>query len=244
MNESLDRGNAAGDLPPDPAAAAAAVREARRRLAASRGLARALVGLLALVAFAIVWARMTYRTEVHINTIILLVIALVAMEVLLPLIISRLRRSRGGAAAGYLEGETERLMSRTSTLALLALAGVAAVLAIAAAMVVLQERKVSSEWLAGFDTAVILGCTTVVVAALGVRYRRLGLGEDLLMAGAVAAAGLLFAWARDFLRLEPIAMIIAGAAVVSGVALHVRWRRWSRSPLSDHADGSGKEATP
>ena len=244
MQGTVPQESTASDLPPDPASAAAAVREARRRLAASRGLARATIGLVALVALAIVWATMTYRTEVHINTVILLVIAVIALEVLLPLVISRLRRSRGTAVAGHLEAETERLMSRTGTLALLAFAAVAAVLAIAAALVVLQKRGVTSEWLAGFDTAVILACTAAAVAGLVVRYGRLRLWEDLLMAGGVAAAGLLFAWTRDWLRLEPVAMIVAGAACVSGVALHLRWRRWARPPSPDRTNGTGKEATP
>ncbi|MCX5672693.1 MAG: hypothetical protein NTU94_15355 [Planctomycetota bacterium] len=244
MQGTIPQENAASDLPPDPASAAAAVREARRRLAASRGLARATVGLVALVALAIVWATMTYRTEAHINTVILLVIALIALEVLLPLAISRVRRSRGTAVAGHLEAETERHLSRTGTLALLAFAAVAAVLVIAAAMVVLQQRGVTSEWLAGFDTAVILACTAAVVAALGVRCHRLHLWEDLLMAGGVAAAGLLFAWARERLRLEPVAMIVAAAALLSGIVLHLRWRRWTCPPLPGHPDSAGKEATP
>jgi MFS family permease len=244
MNPCTTPGNTVTDGPADPAAAAAAVREARRRLAASRGAARALVGLGAVIAFAVPWATMGYLSEAEINAVFVAVIFLVAAAVLLPLIIARVRRSRGSPAAGRLEAETERWLSRTRTLALLAFASLIALLAIAAAMVVLQERKVSSEWLGGFDTAVILACTAAAVAGLVVRYGRLRLWEDLLMAGGVAAAGLLFAWTRDWLRLEPVAMIVAGAAFVSGVALHLRWRRWARPPSPDRTNGTGKEATP
>jgi hypothetical protein len=91
---------------------------------------------------------------------------------------------------------------------------------------------------------VSLICTFGLASLFAVRYLRLGLWEDLLMAAGVTVAGVLFACARDVLRLEAIGMIAAAAAFVSGVSLQRRWRRWVRQASAEPADAARQEGEP
>ncbi len=241
MAARLDGNDAAGDRPPDPEAAAASAREARRRIAASQGIVKVVLGLVFLVAFLAVRLLTRSRTEAEIDTVILLVLALVAAEVLLPLVVGRMRRRRGLTAVGRLAAETERYLARTRTLLLLGVLGAGAALAAAVLIICLDAAGVSDDWTAGFDTAVILVCTAAAVLLLGARWRDLRLPEDLLMALGIAATGALLAFAREVVRVETPALIMAGATLLAGLSLHRRWRRWVRSlPHEDAAPGVGE----
>jgi len=229
------------DRPPDPAAATAAVREARRRLVASHGLARAFLGLFCLVSFAVLGLTLEYRSRAYIDAVILLVLVLVTAEVLLPMVIARLRRAHGGTAISRLDAALVQGLSRTTTLLFLASLAANALFLVAAAMIAIDALGVDAGRIAGLDTAVILACTAAVVLLFIVRYGRLGLGEDLLIAAGLCATGLLLALCRAEVRLEFIVTPVALASLVAGLSLHVRWRRWAKPPLAENgaADGGG-----
>ena len=229
------------DRPPDPAAAAAAVREARRRLVASHGLARTFLGLFCLVSFAVLGLTLEYRSRAYVDAVILLVLVLVTAEVLLPMVIARLRRAHGGTAISRLDAAMVQGISRTTTLLLLASLAANALFLVAAAMIAIDALGVDAGRIAGLDTAVILACTAAVVLLFIVRYGRLGLGEDLLIAAGLCATGLLLALCRAEVRLEFIVAPVALASLVAGLSLHVRWRRWAKPPRAKNgaADGGG-----
>ena len=224
------------DRPPDPAAAAVSVREARRRLIASRGAVRAILGAVFFAAFATVRATMPYKTEAHMQAVMLLAVAFIALVILLPPAVTRLRQHRGVTLIGEAEGRAVRFFSRSGVVALLALAGVGAAVVVALVIVDLDRRGVSAERIDRLDTIVALVCTAAVAAVYVARAVRTGMWEDVLMAVGVGLAGLLFALLRHRVRLEIIAMVAAHAAFASGLALHFRWRAYLRR--------APKEVTP
>jgi hypothetical protein len=226
MNDPTERPGSVTDRPPDPAAAAVSVREARRQLLASQGIAKAILGLAFFAAFAAVRLVFAYKTETYINTVILLVIAFIEAQVLLPLVAAHVRRRRGPTAVGRVEAQTQRFLSRNWVLALLAVLAVGGIALTSAALIALDRLHVSADWLAGFDTAVALAGTALLAGLFVARYRELGLWEDLLMVAAVTAAGLLFAFARGAVRAETFAMLIAAPAAIAGLSLHCRWKHW------------------
>jgi len=236
MSESQDTAQIPADRLPDPATAAVSVREARRRLIASRGAVRAILGAVFFVAFAAVRAAMPYKTEAHMQAVMLLAVAFIALVILLPPAVTRLRQHRGVTLIGEAEGQAVRFFSRSGVVALLALAGVGAAVLVALVIVDLDRRGVSAEGIDRLDTIVALVCTAAVVAVYVARSVRTGMWEDVLMAVGVGLAGLLFALLRHRVRLEIIAMIAAHAAFASGLALHFRWRAYLRRPP--------KEVTP
>lgn len=236
MSASHETTQAPADRPPDAAAAAASVLEARRRLAASQGAVRAILGAVFFVAFATVRATMEYLTDVHLQTVTLLVVAFIALVILLPPIVSRLRRHRGLTLVGEAEGQAVRFFSSTPYMLLLGFVGVAAAWLVAVVVWELEHRAVPAAWIGRFDSVVALLCTAGVVVLYVARSVRVGMWEDLLMAAGVGAAGLMFALLRDSVRVEIIAMIAAHGAFASGLALHFRWREYVR--------GAPKEVTP
>jgi len=234
------------DRPPDPLAAAESVREARRRLVASAGIIKAFLGLLYFAAFGTVLATMEPSSAAWNWIVAALLAGFVAMQAALPPIVWRIRRSHGITAVAYAEAEAERIFSSGARLALLLVLGGAAALVLAT-IFVQMHRHPSTDWTiwsAGFDAAVSLICTFGLASLFAVRYLRLGFWEDLLMAAGVTVAGVLFACARDVLRLEAIAMIAAAAAFVSGVSLHRRWRRWVRDASAESADATRQGSEP
>ena len=232
------------DRPPDPAAAATAVREARRRLVASHGLARAFLGLFCLASFTVLGLTLEYRSRTYIDAVILLVLVLVTAEVLLPMVIARLRRAHGGTAISRLDAAMVQGLSRTTTLLLLASLAANALFLVAAAMIAIDALGVNAGWIAGLDTAIILACTTAVVLLFIVRYGRLGLGEDLLTAAGLCATGLLLAFLRNKVQLQFIVAPVALASLVAGLSLHVRWRRWATPPRAGNGVADGGEDRP
>jgi len=236
MNGSLETPERRADRPPDAAAVASSVREARRRLVASQGIVRAILGAVFFIAFAAVRAAMPYKTEMHMQAVMLLVVAFIALVILLPPVVSRLRRNRGVTLVGEAEGQAVRFFSRSGVVAVLALAGVGVAVLLALVMVDLDRRGVAAERIDRLDTLVALVCTAALVALYVVRSVRLGMWEDVLMAAGVVLAGLLFALLRHRVRVEIIAMIAAHAAFASGLALHFRWREYLRR--------APKEVTP
>ena len=236
MNQLHETTQTPADRPPNAAAVTSSVQEARRRLVASQGIVRAILGGVFFIAFATVRATMDYLTEAHMQAVMLLVVAFIALVILLPPVVSRLRRNRGVTLVGEAEGQAVRFFSRSGVVAVLALAGVGAAVLVALVIVDLDRRGVAAEQIDRLDTLVALACTAALVAVYVVRSLRLGMWEDVLMAAGVGLAGLLFALLRDRVRLEIIAMIAAHAAFASGLALHFRWRAYlGRAP---------KEVTP
>ena len=243
MTTELEMKPAAADLPPDPDAAAASVREARRRLLASQGIVKALLGAVFLTAFAVVHLVFERETASYINTVIILTLAFIEAQVLLPLVAAHFRRQRG-FAVGRTEAETLRLLSRTRNLIFIGALGAGTIVLIAAAIIGLDVVGISAEWLTGFDTAVALACTALLALLFLARYRELGLWEDVLMAAAVTVAGILFAFARQALRAETFAMIVAAPAIIAGLSLHLRWRRWTRAAQEDPTGRTAGEVRP
>ena len=229
MNGSLETPERRADRPPDAAAVASSVREARRRLVASQGIVRAILGAVFFIAFAAVRATTDYLTEAHMQAVMLLVVAFIALVILLPPVVSRLRRSRGVTLVGEAEGQTVRFFSRSGVAAVLALAGVGVAVLVALVIVDLDRRGVAAERIDRLDTMVALVCTAALVVLYVVRSIRVGMWEDVLMAAGVSIAGVLFALLRDRVRVEIIAMIAAHAAFASGLALHFRWRDYVRA---------------
>lgn len=236
MSESRETTDAPADRPPDAAAVASSVREARRRLVASQGIVRAILGAVFFIAFATVRATTDYLTEAHMQAVMLLVLAFIAMVILLPPVVSRLRRNRAVTLVGEAEGQAVRFFSRSGVVAVLALAGVGVAILVALVIVDLDRRGVAAERIDRLDTLVALVCTAALVALYVARSVRLGMWEDVLMAAGVSIAGVLFVLLRDRVRVEIIAMIAAHAAFASGLALHFRWREYLR--------GGPKEVTP
>ena len=234
MNEPVERQDPGVDRPPDVAAARAGAREARRRLVASRGIVRMIIGLVCFASFGAVRATMAYKTEAHMQAICLLVVALIAMVILLPPVVTRLRRRRGLTLVGPAEAQTVRFFSSAGWVALMALWAVLAACVVAALMIGLQQWHVPARHIHALDTAATLACTAALVAIYVARAARVGMWEDLVMAAGVALAGILFAFLRDRMRLEVIAMIAAHAAFASGLALHFRWLEYLRKlPRAD-----------
>jgi hypothetical protein len=227
------------DRPPDPAAAAAAVREARRRLLASHGLARAFLGLFCLASFTMLGLTLEYRSRAYVDAVILLVLVLVTAEVLLPMVIARLRRAHGGTAISRLDAALVQGLSRSTTLLFLASLAANALFLVAAAMIAIDALGVDAKWIAGLDTAVVLTCTAAVVLLFIVRYARLGLGEDLLIAAGLCATGILLALCRAEVRLEFIVAPVALASLTAGLSLHMRWRRWATPPSAENGAANG-----
>jgi len=236
MSASRETTETPADRPPDPTAAAVSVREARRRLLASRGAVRAILGAVFFIAFATLRAAMPYKTEAHMQAVMLLAVAFIALVILLPPAVTRLRQHRGVTLVGEAEGRAVRFFSRSGVVAVLALAGVGAAVLVALVIVDLDRRGVSAEGIDRLDTIVALVCTAAVAAVYVARSVRTGTWEDVLMAAGVGLAGLLFALLRDRVRLEIIAMMAAHAAFASGLALHFRWREYLRR--------APKEVTP
>jgi NADH:ubiquinone oxidoreductase subunit K len=243
MATELQMKPAAADRPPDPDTAAASVREARRRLLASQGIVKAILGAVFLAAFAAVRLVFERETAAYANTVIILTLAFIEAEVLLPLVAAHFRRRRG-LPVGRAEAETQRILNRTRNLIFIGALGAGTIVLIAAAIIGLDIVGVSAEWLAGFDTAVALACTALLALLFLARYRDLRLWEDILMAAAVTAAGVLLAFARHTLRAETFAMIIAAPAIIAGLSLHLRWRRWTRFTQEEPADRAAGEVRP
>lgn len=229
MNGSLETPERRADRPPDAAAVASSVREARRRLVASQGIVRAILGAVFFIAFAAVRATTDYLTEAHMQAVMLLVVAFIALVILLPPVVSRLRRSRGVTLVGEAEGQTVRFFSSVPYMLLLGFAGVVTAWLVAGIVMELEHRAVPAEWIDRFDSVVWLACTAALVVLYVVRSIRVGMWEDVLMAAGVSIAGVLFALLRDRVRVEIIAMIAAHAAFASGLALHFRWRDYVRA---------------
>ncbi len=244
MGEPVERQDPGIDRPPDIAAARAGAREARRRLVASRGVVRMIIGLVCFVLFGAVRATMAYKTEAHMQAICLLVVALVAMVILLPPVVTRLRQRRVLTLVGPAEAQAVRFFSSAGWVALMALWAVLAACVVAALMIGVRQWHVPARHIHALDTAVTLACTAALAAVYMVRAARVGMWEDLIMAAGVAVAGLLFAFLRDQMRPEVIAMIAAHAAFASGLALHFRWLEYLRKlPQADSATPP-EEASP
>jgi len=236
MNQLHETTQTPADRPPDAAAVASSVREARRRLVASQGIVRAILGAVFFIAFAAVRATTDYLTEAHMQAVMLLVVAFIALVILLPPVVSRLRRSRGVTLVGEAEGQAVRFFSSVPYMLLLGFAGVVTAWLVAGIVMELEHRAVPAEWIDRFDSVVWLACTAALVVLYVVRSIRVGMWEDVLMAAGVSIAGVLFALLRDRVRVEIIAMIAAHAAFASGLALHFRWRKYLR--------GGPKEVAP
>lgn len=230
------------DRPPDPLAAAAAVREARRRLVASHGLAKACLGFFCPAAFTVLGLTLEYRSRAYVDSVILLVLVLVTAEVLLPMVIARVRQSHGGTAISRLDAAMVQGLSRTTTLLLLASLAANALFLVAAAMIAIDALGVDAGWIAGLDTAVILACSAAVVLLFIVRYARLGLEEDLLTAAGLCATGILLAFCRAEVRLEFVVAPVALASLAAGLSLHARWRRWATPPRAENSAAGGGES--
>lgn len=228
MNDSPETPGTEADRPVDPAVVAASVLEARRRLVASQGIVRMILGLAFFVAFAIVRGATAYKTEPHMQAVCLLVVAFIAMAILLPPIVTRLRRRCGITVVSLAEAQMVRFFSHPGWLALLAFLGVWAVYLVVAAMIGLGRWQVPSAHVHAFDTAVALCSTGAVVALYLARSLRVRMWEDLIMAAGMCVAGLFFALLRERVRLEIIVMLAAIGAFASGLALHFRWREYVR----------------
>ncbi|MBE3070878.1 MAG: hypothetical protein IMZ66_11650, partial [Planctomycetes bacterium] len=83
-----------------------------------------------------------------------------------------------------------------------------------------------------------------LVAVYVARAARARMWEDLIMAAGVAAAGLLFAFLRDRMRLEVIALVAAQGAFASGLALHFRWLEYLRKLPREGPAAPPREVSP
>jgi hypothetical protein len=155
------------------------------------------------------------------------------------MVIARLRRARGGTAVSRLDAALVQGLSRTTSLLLLASLAANALFLVAAAMIAIDALGVDAGRIASLDTAVVLACTAAVVLLFIVRYARLGLGEDLLIAAGLCATGILLALCRTQVRLEFIVAPVALASLVAGLSLHARWRRWATLPRTENGAANG-----
>lgn len=232
------------ERPPDTAVAREAIREARRRLLASQGIVRMILGAFFFTAFAVVRATTACKTEANMKAVMLLVVALIALQVLLPPIINQWRRSHGLAVVSRLEGQTVRFFSHPGWLALLAILAVSACVLIVLAIVGIEALHIPPNRIAFVDTAVAFCCTALLAGLYVARGLLVRMWEEALMAAGVVLTGLCFAFLREQMRLEIMAMLLAIAVFASGLSLHFRWRRWTQALPTDADGASRQDATP
>ncbi|MFH1024257.1 MAG: hypothetical protein V1809_12825 [Planctomycetota bacterium] len=232
MPEDLDHPSFPADQPPDPAAAKAAAREARRMLAVSRWPLFLMMGLWSFALAAIV---LTYRRNEMVGDLLSggWALSLLVPALAWPAIGRRFQAKLGAFALHRGEKGWREPISRGTVIGMAC--GLVVALLLVAVAVLLPKDK--GPWV-GLVVLVSLGLVVgIPMAGWGIGIRLL---EYVLLGLMIVAMPALYLLGRSSRWHEPPwSMVICFSLVLTaaGTSLALRWRRWVRSlPREESGD--------